>query len=1214
MKLCKLKLKNINSFRDEIEIDFENHPLNDVSLVAITGPTGSGKTTILDAICVALYGKTPRLTGSSTRNPKNLISHGEKECSAEVHFVANETRYIAFWEGKKKGSPKGSLKNVDSNELITEKLSKKGKAMGDSESTVSDEITSILGLDFDAFTRSVMLAQGEFSAFLKASPEDRREILEATAGINIYDRLRETLNEKVNEVTDTYNEIEVKLHQIPDASTELLSEATEKLESLQSEAEKLGGKNQQILEDKESETDRTEKHNKLRTSEEQKNELECQQQKIDNLKLELERAKDANQLRPEKIAYDTAKSQYDTNVTELRKSKTELDEAQQQVDSIQADFEKKDIIYNTLLSERDKKIDIFNKALLEVNQAENQFEQANLRIDEMEEVDNQIETSTGELSKKESRQEELQTQIDEANAFLTENSLPSDRHQRLTRLSTLLLELNGHHNNLQKKIDSQTKQKSNIDTQNESIIKLAENREKLLSEMTQAEETYTNAKKTLNGLQDSGSNEYWQQQREIARNALPIAQQYEMTNQQIDDKNHDVSDLKEQLSSQNDSLSELEKELKIQTQLCKRADAKVAGLEAERELALLANPINQLREQLEDGKPCKVCGATDHPFSDEVEIEDVDLHDEINQKLQDAQEEANKTHKKNTELEKKRIQITQNISYRNDQIDELTEEIQELDDQLLNLREQWRELYESVDISSDWVEKRMKDADTAIDSLNNASKEYTDASNSKNIISQKFETCERDLNRENEQLEIAKQNLDTITDEIEDLKSDISGTENRFWESMPDPFHNTSSEEAVEQFSDTIEKVATCENNLGDYNRKLEVLSSEINSNQREINRLREDKNSLQSQIDDYQDEGNTILNAVREKTDGLETKDEINGAIQKIDEELRQKNSDKEQAENLLQESRNIHTQKQTSHNICEEQLQSTKENLNNSSTVYFDKLKEFGFNQPEEHDNAFRNDDKINEIENQIDLFNTEFQQLEVEIVALRNQFEDNPYDPELLSQLTEFAKEMASEIQGKQQKIGAQQQIIAELKENLQKREEINIELQAAKKEIDRWKRLQEVIPRNELRDFALDITFQQVSRIANEHLKYLTSERYQLKVETIGKLSVMDRWNANEERPVETLSGGESFLTSMALALALSELSQGRAQLNSLFLDEGFGTLDAETLDIAIAALEGLRMQGRSIFIISHIQELTRRLPVKINVRKRGNGSSTIDIKS
>ena len=183
---------------------------------------------------------------------------------------------------------------------------------------------------------------------------------------------------------------------------------------------------------------------------------------------------------------------------------------------------------------------------------------------------------------------------------------------------------------------------------------------------------------------------------------------------------------------------------------------------------------------------------------------------------------------------------------------------------------------------------------------------------------------------------------------------------------------------------------------------------------------------------------------------------------------------------------------------------------------------------------------------------------------------------------------------------------------MKDALEKREALGDAQREAQQELERWQRLYEVMPRNELRDFALEIMFKQMGALANVQLDYLTSERYQLKVESIGDLTVIDRWNANEERPVETLSGGESFLTSLALALALADLSRGRAQLHSLFLDEGFGTLDTETLDTAIAALEGLRMQGRSIFLISHVQELTRRIPVKINVRKRGDGSSSVQI--
>ena len=174
MKLCKLKLKNLNSFRDPIELDFEKSPLDDASLVAITGPTGAGKTTLLDAICVALYGKTPRLSGTTSQHPRHLISHGETEGFAEVYFEANKTRYHATWSLKRKGSPRGQLFN-DSGELITTR--------------VAQEVESILGLDFGAFKRSVMLAQGEFAAFLKASKEDRRADIGSDRG---YPHLRYT--------------------------------------------------------------------------------------------------------------------------------------------------------------------------------------------------------------------------------------------------------------------------------------------------------------------------------------------------------------------------------------------------------------------------------------------------------------------------------------------------------------------------------------------------------------------------------------------------------------------------------------------------------------------------------------------------------------------------------------------------------------------------------------------------------------------------------------------------------------------------------------------------------------------------------------------------------------------------------------------------------------------------------------------------------------
>ena len=152
----------------------------------------------------------------------------------------------------------------------------------------------------------------------------------------------------------------------------------------------------------------------------------------------------------------------------------------------------------------------------------------------------------------------------------------------------------------------------------------------------------------------------------------------------------------------------------------------------------------------------------------------------------------------------------------------------------------------------------------------------------------------------------------------------------------------------------------------------------------------------------------------------------------------------------------------------------------------------------------------------------------------------------------------------------------------------------------------------MPANELRDFALKSMFDLMICFANKQLDDLTHHRYMLKVKDMRDMVVVDKWNAGEERPVETLSGGESFLTSLSLALALSELSKGRTQLDSLFLDEGFGTLDSETLDIALSALEGLQLSGTNIVVISHIGELTRRIPVRIAVSKMGDGSSRVEI--
>ena len=616
MKLCKLKLKNLNSFRGEIDLDFEKSPLDKASLVAITGPTGAGKTTLLDAICVALYGKTPRLTGIGSQNPSHLISHGETDSHAEVHFLANGVRYLAEWSIRRGNSPKGQLRSAENGELITDRLSSQGKSLGSSENTISEEIKVILGLDFDAFKRSVMLAQGEFAAFLRAKNEERRTILEATAGVDIYDRLKDALNQKVGEIESTHQEVVQQLIGIPDVTPEQLADSENHLRDLQRNADALDTNRQQIQSGKQREMERTTWFSELRAAEERNEELLNQQTEVTMLEAELEQANRANHLRPEKQAFDIAKSGLGKADAALRQAKMELTEAQEQFDENQADFDEKDAAYQTAKAKGTRKTEAYRDAKSDAARAHTQFQLVEDREPRLQQLEEQIDSLSTELADARQKQATLEGEIRKAETFLDENPIPLDRQSRLTRAKELLVELRSQRQQQADKLDSQSEHTSEIDRLEGELRKLSKNREKLHAEKVSAEVSLAKTDMELKAFQASGNLENWQNRREQARQALSIAQRYEVSRDQLGDKERDAAKLQESITALDESLDNLKKKLEVQFHLCKRADAEVTRLEAEKELALLANPINQLRRQLEPGQPCRVCGAAEHPCAE----------------------------------------------------------------------------------------------------------------------------------------------------------------------------------------------------------------------------------------------------------------------------------------------------------------------------------------------------------------------------------------------------------------------------------------------------------------------------------------------------------------------------------------------------------------------------------------------------------------------
>jgi len=183
MKIIKVIIRNLNSLKGDHVVEFGRDPLASAGLFAITGATGSGKTTILDAITLALFGKAARY--GNEPSPEDVMTRGTAECSAEVTFEVKKGIFVAQWSlARARGKLDGNIQNARRC-VMTEA----GKILSEQVKGVNSTIEDLLGLDYDRFMRSVMLAQGQFAKFLTADANERASLLESLTGSDTYSRI-----------------------------------------------------------------------------------------------------------------------------------------------------------------------------------------------------------------------------------------------------------------------------------------------------------------------------------------------------------------------------------------------------------------------------------------------------------------------------------------------------------------------------------------------------------------------------------------------------------------------------------------------------------------------------------------------------------------------------------------------------------------------------------------------------------------------------------------------------------------------------------------------------------------------------------------------------------------------------------------------------------------------------------------------------------------
>ncbi|MGJ0331969.1 hypothetical protein NG751_08790 [Aliarcobacter cryaerophilus] len=1192
MKILKIKLLNINSLKGEFEVDFEKF-LKDESLFAITGPTGAGKSTILDVITCALYGRTARLS-----NPNELMSRHTGECLCEVEFEVKGKVYRSSWSQKRaRKSADGTFQGAKMEVSEIES----GKVLESYLSKVPKYIEDLSGLDFDRFIQSMMLAQGSFDAFLKAKENERSSLLEKITGTQIYKQISQEIYQTYTRKNDEIKLDENLLGNIELLSNEVVSEKTSILNSSKTNKLELDSKVNELkkvinwLEN----LQKLEDDNTKYIQEFEQVTLEKENKKEDFVKLDL--ANKALNIQPIYQEKNSLTQIINQDKEKLEKLQKELEDLKQLLQSkTNESLKSKDELDKEKVS-----FDMNSKKLQEVRTLQTKIES---KLQNIKDLENKISSQNEqkiklneELKVLKTNQEKIDNDLKTINDYLIKNKNDESLKEEISLIS------------------------KNVDDYKDVVKLLKQIEEKLQNNSLNEkilQDSFTKAKKEFDEIKvlfDSKDKEY----KELELQTLSFNQK-ESNNRDrlksIDKLTTSIDEykglleniLKEEniISFSKDESKTIKTNIEEKTKLINEIQTHIQTLNDKREAELLIAKYESDRVNLKEGEECFLCGSKEHPFVNHKKSVSADETTSIIAQKKQIFDEENKAlrtielnlSKLETKIESSTLELNK-LSKNKEEIEQVFSSLNFVltDDSKINLEEEKQLLEEelkNIIKTRDEKEKVLAQRDNLQKELN--TKQTLVSQNEQELY--KLKSSIEQLQNEQTQNISKKQSFE------EELSKVYSKYELIFDEKFEENFRNLVSKQDSFIKNETSKKELDAK--FQSLNEQRIELDTKIKSIESSLKTDTEQLSKISTETKELQTQSKVILDVpdlnIFEK--------EITAKFNTINEKY---NSLSKELVNLNSKNESLNTQIiELNQRLIDNstKLEETKQNFNNALT-------ENSFSSKEEFEKALLSKELREELSMKCKALEekyTQIQTLKIDTAKkLSEQKELNLTDKELQT-LNDELKELQTSIDELQKSIGSLEKELEINASNMKKHEDKIKELEKKKEAFKVWIKLNEMVGSasgDKFAKFAQGITLDQLIYLANKHLQIL-SPRYELQRSSdsskLLEIEIIDGFQGDVVRPVSTLSGGESFIVSLSLALGLSALASQKISIDSLFLDEGFGTLDSDSLELALNALNQLQSSGKMVGVISHVEALKERIPLQIRVIPKGDGTSVLNL--